>query len=43
MLRVITMTAYRRPAYTRAVLAALAQCHGVADWLYWSRDSLVEM
>ena len=33
MLRVITMTAYRRPAYTREVLAALAKCDGVADWL----------
>jgi hypothetical protein len=33
MLRVITMTAYRRPAYTREVLAALAQCDGIADWL----------
>jgi hypothetical protein len=27
------MTAYRRPAYTREVLAALAQCDGIADWL----------
>jgi hypothetical protein len=33
MLRVITMTAYRRPTYTREVLAALAQCDGIADWL----------
>ena len=33
MLRAITMTAYRRPAYTREVLAALAQCDGIADWL----------
>jgi len=33
MLRVITMTAYRRPAYTREVFAALAQCDGVGDWL----------
>jgi len=33
MLRVITMTAYRRPAYIREVLAALAQCDGIADWL----------
>lgn len=33
MLRVITMTAYRRPAYTREVLAALAECDGIADWL----------
>jgi len=33
MLRVITMTAYRRPAYTREVLAALATCDGIADWL----------
>ena len=33
MLRVITMTAYRRPAYTREVLAALAQCDGIGDWL----------
>lgn len=33
MLRVITMTAYRRPDYTRQVLAALARCHGIADWL----------
>ena len=33
MLRVITMTAYRRPAYTREVLAALAKCDGITDWL----------
>jgi len=33
MLRAITMTAYRRPAYTREVLAALAKCDGIADWL----------
>lgn len=33
MLRVITMTAYRRPAYTREVLDALAKCAGVTDWL----------
>ena len=33
MLRAITMTAYRRPAYTREVLAALAQCDGIAAWL----------
>jgi hypothetical protein len=33
MLRVITMTAYRRPAYTREVLAALSKCDGIADWL----------
>jgi len=30
--RIITMTAYRRPLYTRQVLEALAQCEGVADW-----------
>jgi len=33
MLRVITMTAYRRPAYTREVLDALAKCDGIADWI----------
>lgn len=33
MKRVITMTAYRRPDYTREVLAALAKCDGIADWL----------
>lgn len=33
MLRVVTMTAYRRPAYTRQVLAALARCDGIADWI----------
>ena len=33
MLRVITMTAYRRPAYTHEVLTALSQCDGIADWL----------
>ncbi|MCA9201588.1 MAG: hypothetical protein KDA59_00990 [Planctomycetales bacterium] len=27
------MTAYRRPAYTREVLAALARCDGITDWL----------
>lgn len=34
MLRVITMTAYRRPDYTREVLTALANCDGIADWLF---------
>src|SRR5688500_581820 len=34
MLRVITMTAYRRPAYTREVLDSLAKCDGIADWLF---------
>jgi GT2 family glycosyltransferase len=33
MIRAITMTAYRRPAYTREMLAALAQCDGIADWI----------
>ena len=33
MLRVITMTAYRRPAYTREGLAALARCEGIAEWV----------
>lgn len=33
MLRVITMTSYRRPDYTRQVLAALSRCEGVANWL----------
>jgi hypothetical protein len=33
-LKIITMTAYRRPSYTREVLQALARCHGVADWLF---------
>jgi cellulose synthase/poly-beta-1,6-N-acetylglucosamine synthase-like glycosyltransferase len=33
MIRAITMTAYRRPAYTREVLAALAKCEGIADWI----------
>jgi hypothetical protein len=33
MLRVITMTAYRRPAYTREVLEALAKCDGIANWI----------
>jgi hypothetical protein len=33
MLRVITMTAYRRPAYTREVLDALAKCDDIADWM----------
>jgi hypothetical protein len=32
-MKVITMTAYRRPAYTREVLAAMAKCDGIADWL----------
>lgn len=32
-MQVITMTAFRRPAYTREVLSALARCAGVADWL----------
>lgn len=32
-MKVITMTAYRRPQYTREVLAALAQCDGVEDWV----------
>ncbi len=27
------MTSYRRPAYTREVLAALAKCEGIAEWL----------
>lgn len=27
------MTAYRRPAYTREVLNALAECDGIAEWL----------
>lgn len=34
MLRVITMTAYRRPDYTRQVLDALAQCNGIGDWIF---------
>ena len=33
MLRVITMTSYRRPDYTREVLAALANCDEIDDWL----------
>ncbi|HUE69711.1 MAG TPA: hypothetical protein VMP01_02385 [Pirellulaceae bacterium] len=33
MLRVIAITAYRRPAYTREVLDALAKCDGIADWI----------
>lgn len=33
MLRVITMTSYRRPAYTREVLSALARCDGIAGWV----------
>jgi hypothetical protein len=33
MLRVITMTAFRRPEYTREVLAALARCDGIGNWL----------
>ena len=33
MLRVVTMTSYPRPDYTREVLAALANCDGIADWL----------
>lgn len=31
-MKVITMTAYRRPEYTREVLEALAQCDGIGDW-----------
>ncbi len=31
-MKVITMTAYRRPQYTREVLDALAQCDGIGDW-----------
>ena len=38
MLRAITMTSYRRPAYTREVLAALAKCDGIADWLLLSNS-----
>lgn len=34
MLRVITMTAYRRPAYTCEVLDALANCDGIGEWLF---------
>ena len=34
MLRVITMTSYRRPDYTREVLNALAKCEGISDWLF---------
>lgn len=34
MLRVITMTAYRRPKYTREVLTALAQCEGIGEWVF---------
>lgn len=30
--KVITMTAYRRPEYTRQVLTALARCHGINDY-----------
>lgn len=33
MLRVITMTAYRRPAYTREVIEALAKCDDIAKWI----------
>jgi hypothetical protein len=33
MLRVITMTAYKRPHSTREVLDALAACDGIADWI----------
>ena len=32
-MKVITMTAYRRPQYTREVLDALAQCDGISDWV----------
>lgn len=32
-LKIITMTGYRRPEYTRQVLAALAACEGIGDWL----------
>jgi hypothetical protein len=31
-MKVITMTAYRRPQYTREVLDALARCDGIGDW-----------
>lgn len=30
--KLITMTGYRRPLYTREVLAALAKCRGVGGW-----------
>ena len=33
MLRVITMTAYRRPDYTREVLRGLADCDGIGEWI----------
>lgn len=33
MLKVLTMTAYRRPEYTCEVLAALGRCEGIADWV----------
>ena len=32
-MQLITMTAYRRPDYTRQVLDALAKCRGIGDWL----------
>ena len=32
-MKVITMTAYRRPAYTREVLTALGKCDGISDWI----------
>lgn len=34
MHKLITMTAYRRPAYTRQVLHALSQCEGIGDWRF---------
>jgi hypothetical protein len=34
MLKVITMTAYRRPQYTREVLDALSRCNGIGDWQF---------
>lgn len=31
-LSIISLLVYDRPDYTRAALAALAQCHGIAGW-----------
>jgi hypothetical protein len=34
MRRIVTMTAYRRPDYTRTVLKALAKCEGISEWTF---------
>ncbi len=46
--KLITMTAYRRPDYTRQVLDALAQCEGIQDWRFAAfvepgNDAVIEL